>query len=85
MDFLLNPEERQLQQLARTFTAREIIPQAAQLDRSKAFPQAIYDQALALGLLNLTVPPTAARGWAVWRSPWSPRSCAGGVWASARR
>ncbi len=56
MDFLLNPEERQLQQLARTFTAREIIPQAAQLDRSKAFPQAIYDQALALGLLNLTVP-----------------------------
>lgn len=56
MDFMLNDEERQLQQLARTFTQREIMPQAAELDRSKAFPQAIYDQALALGLLNLTVP-----------------------------
>ncbi|QFP75245.1 acyl-CoA dehydrogenase family protein [Deinococcus sp. AJ005] len=56
MDFMLDSEERQLQQLARTFTQREIIPQAAELDRSKAFPQAIYDQALALGLLNLTVP-----------------------------
>ncbi|CAM4458271.1 acyl-CoA dehydrogenase family protein [Deinococcus marmoris] len=53
---MLNDEERQLQQLARTFTQREIMPQAAELDRSKAFPQAIYDQALALGLLNLTVP-----------------------------
>ncbi|QLG13016.1 acyl-CoA dehydrogenase family protein (plasmid) [Deinococcus sp. D7000] len=56
MDFMLNDEERQLQQLARTFAGREIIPQAAELDRAKAFPQAIYDQALALGLLNLTVP-----------------------------
>ena len=56
MDFLLDSEQRQLQQLARTFTQREIIPQAAELDRTKAFPQAIYEQALALGLLNLTVP-----------------------------
>ncbi|MBB6015421.1 acyl-CoA dehydrogenase [Deinococcus radiopugnans ATCC 19172] len=56
MDFMLNDEARQLQQLARTFAGREIIPQAAELDRAKAFPQAIYDQALALGLLNLTVP-----------------------------
>lgn len=56
MDFLLDSEHRQLQQLARTFTQREIIPHAAELDRTKAFPQAIYDQALALGLLNLTVP-----------------------------
>ncbi|WP_261665107.1 acyl-CoA dehydrogenase family protein [Deinococcus sp. Marseille-Q6407] len=56
MDFLLSDEERQLQQLARTFTQREIIPQAAELDRQKAFPQAIYRQALELGLLNLTVP-----------------------------
>ena len=56
MDFLFNDEERQLQQLARTFAGREIIPQAAELDRTKAFPQAIYAQALSLGLLNLTVP-----------------------------
>ncbi|GGO38128.1 acyl-CoA dehydrogenase family protein [Deinococcus humi] len=56
MDFLLNHEERQLQQLARTFAGREIIPQASELDRTKTFPQAIYDQALSLGLLNLTVP-----------------------------
>ncbi len=56
MDFMLNDEERQLEQLARTFTQREIVPAAAALDRDKRFPQAIYDQALKLGLLNLTIP-----------------------------
>lgn len=56
MDFLLSDDERQLQQLARQFTGREIIPHAAELDQTKAFPQEIYEKALKLGLLNLTVP-----------------------------
>lgn len=56
MDFLLSDDERQLQQLARQFTQREIIPHAAELDQTKAFPQEIYEKALKLGLLNLTVP-----------------------------
>lgn len=56
MDFLLSDDERQLQQLARQFTGREIIPHAAELDQTKAFPKEIYEKALKLGLLNLTVP-----------------------------
>lgn len=56
MDFLLSDDERQLQQLARQFTGREVIPHAAELDQTKAFPQEIYEKALNLGLLNLTIP-----------------------------
>ncbi|HMA32922.1 MAG TPA: acyl-CoA dehydrogenase family protein [Chloroflexia bacterium] len=56
MEFGWSTEQRMIQDLARTFAAREIRPVAAQYDHEAQFPRAIYDQARALGLLNLTIP-----------------------------
>ncbi len=56
MDFQLTEEQRQIQDLARQFADREILPAAAQADRDEALPMAIPAKALELGLLNLTLP-----------------------------
>ena len=56
MDFALSDEQRMIQDLAREFADREIAPLAAQADRDERFPMAVHAQALALGLLNITMP-----------------------------
>lgn len=56
MDFQLSDEQRQIQELARQFADREILPRAAEADREQEFPQAVQDKAIELGLLNLTLP-----------------------------
>lgn len=56
MDFLLSDEQRMIQDLAREFADREIIPVAAKADQGKQFPMALHRKALELGLLNLEVP-----------------------------
>ncbi|KAI5477589.1 medium-chain-acyl-CoA dehydrogenase [Pseudohyphozyma bogoriensis] len=54
--FGLNETQRDFQQLARSFTAKEIIPVAAELDRTSAYPWEIIKSAHAQGLLNLHIP-----------------------------
>lgn len=56
MDFQLSDEQRQIQELARQFADREIMPLAAQADRDQALPLAVPAKANELGLLNLTLP-----------------------------
>lgn len=56
MHFQLSDEQRMIQDLARTFADREIIPIAAKADRDEQFPLAIQAKALGLGLLNLALP-----------------------------
>ena len=56
MDFSLSPQQQQIQQLARQFASQQIAPRAAELDRTQAFPREIFQQALELGLLNVTIP-----------------------------
>jgi len=56
MDFSLNEEQRMIQDLAREFAVREIMPLAAEADRTKTFPLAVQEKAVELGLLNLTLP-----------------------------
>lgn len=56
MHFQLSDEQRMIQDLARQFADREIIPVAAQADRDQVFPLEIHRKALELGLLNLEVP-----------------------------
>lgn len=56
MDFQLSSEQRMIRDLARQFAEREIVPAAPRFDREAAFPHDIHQQALQLGLLNLTVP-----------------------------
>jgi acyl-CoA dehydrogenase len=56
VDFQLTDEQRMIQDLAREFVDREIIPVAAKADRDQHFPMALHRKALELGLLNLEVP-----------------------------
>lgn len=53
----LNDTQRELQDLSRKFTKEEIIPVAAEYDRSGKYPWEIVKKAWSLGLLNKHVPP----------------------------
>lgn len=52
----LNETQREYQELARKFTAEEIIPKAAELDRTGEYPIEIIKKAWELGLLNNHIP-----------------------------
>ena len=54
--FSLSEEQKELQSLARKFTANEIIPKAAHHDRTGEYPVDILKKAWEVGLLNLHVP-----------------------------
>ncbi|KNC99114.1 uncharacterized protein SPPG_05373 [Spizellomyces punctatus DAOM BR117] len=54
--FGLTDEQKELQELARKFTANEIIPNAAHHDRTGEYPTEILKKAWEVGLLNLHVP-----------------------------
>lgn len=59
MDFTLTDEQRQLQQLARDFTRKEIIPIAAEYDQKEELPWQIVEKAFEVGLLNVGIPEHA--------------------------
>jgi len=52
----LTETQRELQQLARKFSREEILPRAAEYDKSMKFPFDIHKKAWELGLLNGFVP-----------------------------
>ena len=56
ISFQLTDEQKMLQKMARDFTAKEIIPVAAEYDEHATFPQDIYDKAREIGLANMNVP-----------------------------
>ncbi|MHB1434741.1 MAG: acyl-CoA dehydrogenase family protein [Thermoplasmata archaeon] len=56
VDFSLTPEQESLREIARKFARSEMAPQAAEVDRTGRFPEAIYRKAWELGLMNLNVP-----------------------------
>lgn len=56
MEFALTEEHRLVQQTAREFAAREILPVAAQLDAERRFPAEIVRELGKLGLMGVTVP-----------------------------
>ncbi|WP_291426799.1 acyl-CoA dehydrogenase family protein [Deinococcus sp.] len=59
MDFTLSDEQRQLQQLARDFTRKEIIPIAAEYDQKEELPWQVVEKAFEVGLLNVAIPEHA--------------------------
>ncbi|UBV43746.1 acyl-CoA dehydrogenase family protein [Deinococcus taeanensis] len=59
MDFTLNDEQRQLQQLARDFARKEIIPIAAEYDQKEELPWQVVEKAFEVGILNPTIPEHA--------------------------
>merc|ERR550537_2070222 len=52
----LTEEQEALKQLARDFAKNEMIPVAAEYDRTMEFPQPIFEKAWELGLVNTHVP-----------------------------
>lgn len=54
--FELTEEQQMLQKMARDFTAKEIIPVAAEYDENATFPIDIFNKARELGLVNMNVP-----------------------------
>ncbi|WP_412029560.1 acyl-CoA dehydrogenase family protein [Deinococcus yunweiensis] len=59
MEFSLSDEQRQLQQLARDFTRKEIIPVASEYDQKEELPWHIVEKAFEVGLLNVGIPDHA--------------------------
>jgi alkylation response protein AidB-like acyl-CoA dehydrogenase len=56
VDFELAPEQREIQELARDFAAREIEPNAAEWDREHRFPRDVFAKLAELGLMGTCVP-----------------------------
>lgn len=56
MDLELSETQKDLQQLVKKFTKDEIIPRAAEYDKSMAFPKDILKKAWELGILTTYVP-----------------------------
>lgn len=51
----LTEEQAMLQEMSRKFAQKEMAPKAAQHDRESSFPLDIIEQAMELGLMNLTL------------------------------
>ncbi len=56
IDFTLTEEQRALQELARNFAKKEIIPVALKYDKEPFVPDEIVKRAHAAGLMNMTTP-----------------------------
>jgi acyl-CoA dehydrogenase len=52
----LTEEQRQFQDLARTFAREEMMPLSAKYDKSGEFPQEVFEKAWNLGLVNTHIP-----------------------------
>ncbi|MCK9276369.1 MAG: acyl-CoA dehydrogenase family protein, partial [Syntrophales bacterium] len=56
IDFTLTDEQKALQELARSFAKKEIIPVALKYDKEPFVPDEIVKKAHAAGLMNMTTP-----------------------------
>lgn len=56
MDFSLSPEERTLQEAARKFARKEIVPVADRMDREDYFPRDVFRNLGRDGFLGVTLP-----------------------------
>ncbi|MFQ5677173.1 MAG: acyl-CoA dehydrogenase family protein, partial [bacterium] len=56
IDFNLSDEQKQLRDLAKEFTEKEIVPVAADYDKKAEFPTEVIQKAWELGLVNVQVP-----------------------------
>jgi acyl-CoA dehydrogenase len=56
ISFALTEEQTMLQKMARDFTAREIIPVAAEYDEHAKFPFDIFKKLRDVGLVNMNIP-----------------------------
>ncbi len=56
INFELSEDHKMLQNLAREFAAKEILPRAEHYDQSGEWPRDIFDKAAEIGMVNLNIP-----------------------------
>ncbi len=56
IDFSLTDEQQAIRKLAHEFAEQEIVPVAAEYDRTAKFPWPIIEKAFDVGLMNLNIP-----------------------------
>ena len=56
MDFSLSPDQEAFVERARAFARERVAPQAADIDRTAAYPRELVREAAGLGLLGATIP-----------------------------
>ena len=56
IDFSLSEEQKALQELARDFARKEILPKAAYHDETGEYPRDILQKAWEIGLMNVHIP-----------------------------
>ena len=56
MDFALNEEQLELQEMVRDFVAKEITPNVSEMDRNNEATPGLMQKAADMGLLNVVVP-----------------------------
>jgi alkylation response protein AidB-like acyl-CoA dehydrogenase len=57
MSYQLNEEQQMIQAMVRDFAREQILPTAAERDKTKEFPADIIRQLAELGIMGMTVPP----------------------------
>ncbi len=57
MSFRLNAEQKMVQKMVREFARGELLPKAAERDKTKEFPSDNLEEMADLGLLGMMVPP----------------------------
>lgn len=62
MDFQLTAEQEEVRRTFHEFAAREIRPEAARLDRDRAFPERLFAKAGELGFFAMRYPPPEGLG-----------------------
>jgi len=56
MDFELSEEQRLMRDTARDFAAREVLPQAARIDKEHRFPKELVGRMAELGFMGVAMP-----------------------------
>lgn len=56
MDFDLTEEQQMVQDMARSFAQKEVLPKAAELDETSRFPEELVEKMGELGLMGMSVP-----------------------------
>ncbi len=56
VSFELTDDQKMLQKMAQDFTAKEIIPVAAEYDEQAKFPEDIFHKAREIGIVNMNIP-----------------------------
>ncbi|NIM45493.1 MAG: acyl-CoA dehydrogenase [Nitrososphaeria archaeon] len=57
MNFTLSEEQKTIQRTIREFAQKELVPKAAEIDRTAQIPEGIVEKMAGMGLFGMTVPP----------------------------